>query len=194
MAPLVPPFRWCTSSPITTMPSSVAMRRAMTPDDGVDELHLRQLSGEVVAICHESVVELWKVAANSDVHEGGVRPFGRLDPALTGLGPGDRLEQHRADIAHQGLGPLNARIQTPARKGSNAATAATTAAERVALPPCLLLLLCAIPERAAGEGSVLVEVPVHLGFDERGPSPPRICSRASFMVRYVARTFIPSTW
>ncbi len=136
--------------------------------DDVDELALGHGPGEGVRLLvADAGAELREVASHSDVAEGGLRPFLRPDAALPGLAGGVGFEKAVADASHRGVGPLGGPLDLVGAQDATAREALGHQRDGVALPPPLLLLLGAVPEGAAREGAVLVEVPVKVGLDDR---------------------------
>ena len=168
MAPFVPPFRRCTSSPSTTMRSSCSIRRSITP--ATASTNLRSAPCPVVLERVErraASVELARVAADADVDEARGRATGRAGCGACRV-VRDRSRAARPPRPHRLPAPARARAATSlASIRPSCVISVATRVERVALAPLRLLLLGAVAEGAAGVRAVLVEEAVDLGLDDR---------------------------
>jgi len=113
--------------------------------------------------------DLAQVAAHPVVDETGARPFDGLDPAL-GLPARHLFEDDLAQLPHQDPGARDCRVDVVLAHEPPSHEVAGGRFDRVARAPGGLLLLRPVPERAAGEWAVLVEVSVDVGLDEGRPT------------------------
>ena len=189
VAPLVPPLSRWTSSPMTTTRSSVSMRRPSTDGDRLHELLVAHLDVRLGTRDHCDVVELAQVAADTDLGERRVGPLRGANLPLAGLAAGHGLEQDVTDLLHHLLGASDRLLEVGACHQATTLEVAGGLAQRVALAPLALLLLGAVAEGAAGEGTVLMEEAVGVCLHEgRSVSGPHV--RDGFSHRQVDREWI----